>query len=160
MALEIERKFLVHTFPESSLIHAIKADIQQGYLILEGNRELRVRRKGSQYFLTEKKGSGLCREENEISINEKLFKFLWPMTVGMQVEKVRYTFMMNAYQFELDVYGGDLLPLMTLEVEFESIEQATTFIAPDFVSLDVTHDTYYKNSSLAKQSTRWLKNRG
>lgn len=152
MTLEIERKFLVHTFPESCVTHATKADIQQGYLTLEENRELRIRRKDKQYFLTEKKGSGLCREEAEISVDEKLFNFLWPMTVGMQVEKIRYTFMLNTYQLELDVYGGALSPLTTLEVEFESVEQATAFIAPDFVSLDVTNDKCYKNSYLAKQN--------
>ncbi|MDQ6992382.1 MAG: CYTH domain-containing protein [Mariprofundus sp.] len=152
MFIEIERKFLVDKLPDCAKQNSRKESIQQGYIILEADRELRIRRKGDNFFLTEKKGSGLCREETEIAVNEEVFNFFWPMTKGMQVKKVRYTFMFDTYQFELDVYEGSLEPLLTLEVEFSSQQEAEAFVPPSFASLDVTNDHRYKNASLAKKS--------
>jgi len=152
MILEIERKFVVNKLPEHLLAGAQKVQIQQGYLILNKAKELRVRSKNKQYFLTEKKGSGLCREETETEITREVFKLLWPLTKGNRVKKTRYTFMLNGYQHELDVYKGALKPLIILEVEFESTEKAVKFPIPEFASQDVTEDPRYKNSFLAKQS--------
>jgi adenylate cyclase len=148
--LEIERKFLVNELPFSTLAKAIKVEIQQGYLTLESNRELRIRRMAEKFYLTEKKGSGLCREESEIFINEEVFYFLWPMTDGMQLEKSRFTFILDGYRMELDVYKGSLKPLMILEVEFESKAESAAFTPPNFAVSDVTEDKRYKNACLAK----------
>ncbi|ASJ76361.1 CYTH domain-containing protein [Granulosicoccus antarcticus] len=150
MAIEIERKFLVEELPVIELQNAVLEEIQQGYLIREADREVRIRRKGELFFLTEKKGAGLSREEHEISINEQMFDALWPLSKGMRLEKARSTFMLDGYQLELDVYHGELKPLMVLETEFTSEEEALAWSPPEFAGLEVTGDKRYKNAQLAK----------
>ncbi len=150
MAIEIERKFLVEELPVTELQHATLEEIQQGYLIREPDREVRIRRKGELFFLTEKKGAGLSRDEQEIVINEQIFDALWPMTGGMQLEKARSTFMLDGHQLELDVYHGALKPLTILETEFPTEEQALAWSPPWFAGSEVTGDIRYKNAQLAK----------
>lgn len=149
MAIEIERKFLVNELPGAELEQALVEQIQQGYLIRESEREVRIRRKGDLCFLTEKKGSGLRREEHEILISEAMFEALWPLTKGMQLAKARSTFTLDGHQLELDVYQGELEPLMVLETEFESEEQAHAWTPPWFAGAEVTGDKRYKNAQLA-----------
>jgi CYTH domain-containing protein len=53
---EIERKFLVRSLPEN-LEPYPHTDIEQGYLaISEDGAEVRIRRKGKEYFQTVKSG--------------------------------------------------------------------------------------------------------
>ena len=150
MAIEIERKFLVEKLPVTELQHAILEEIQQGYLIWESEREVRIRRKGELFWLAEKKGIGLIRDEHEILINKQMFAALWPVTGGMQLEKARSTFMLDGYQLELDVYHGALKPLMVLEAEFSTEEQALAWSPPWFAGSELTGDRRYKNAQLAK----------
>lgn len=149
MAIEIERKFLVKELPVTELQQALVEQIQQGYLIRESEREVRIRRKGDLFFLTEKKGTGMTREEHEILISEAMFNALWPLTNGMQLEKARSTFMLEEHQLELDVYQGELAPLMILETEFTTEEQALAWSPPWFAGPEVTGDKRYKNAQLA-----------
>lgn len=150
MAIEIERKFLVEELPLADMQQAVVEEIQQGYLIREPEREVRIRRKGELFYLTEKKGTGLSREEHEMLISELIFDTLWPLTAGTQLEKARSTFLFDGYQLELDVYHGALQPLMTLETEFSSEEQALAWSPPWFAGLEVTGDKRYKNAQLAE----------
>ncbi len=150
MPIEIERKFLVEKLPVTELQNAVLGEIEQGYLIQEPDREVRIRGKGVLFFLTEKKGAGLSRDEHEIAINVQMFDALWPMTGGMQLEKARSTFMLDSHQLELDVYHGALKPLMILEAEFLTEEQALAWSPPWFAGSEVTGDKQYKNAQLAK----------
>lgn len=149
MAIEIERKFLLKELPVNEMKNALVEEIQQGYLVREPEREVRVRRKGELFYLTEKKGSGLSREEHEILINETIFNALWPLTHGMQLVKSRSTFTLDGKQLELDVYHDTLQPLMVLEIEFDSEEEALAWSPPWFAGPEVTGDKRYKNAQLA-----------
>ncbi|MBC6961225.1 MAG: CYTH domain-containing protein, partial [Nitrosomonas sp.] len=58
---EIERKFLVTTFPDGEL-HAVS--LHQGYLTTPtDSAELRLRQQGTEYFMTLKSEGGLSRQE-------------------------------------------------------------------------------------------------
>lgn len=149
MAIEIERKFLVEELPVSELQDALVEEIHQGYLLREAEREVRIRRKGQLFFLTEKTGSGLSRNEQEIQITEQMFNALWPLSAGMQLEKARSTFTLDGQTLELDVYHGSLKPLMILETEFSSEEEALAWTAPPFAGREVTGEERYKNALLA-----------
>ncbi|MGQ7846458.1 CYTH domain-containing protein [Granulosicoccus sp. 3-233] len=151
MAIEIERKFLVTRRPEAELQQALVEQIQQGYLIREAEREVRIRRKGDLFYLTEKKGSGMSRDEHEILITEQMFDALWPLTRGMQLAKARSTFILDEHRLELDIYQGELEPLMILETEFTSEEQALAWSPPWFAGPEVTGDKRYKNAQLATE---------
>lgn len=147
--LEIERKFLVSQLPEGLLEKAVGEEIKQGYLILENQRELRIRQRDTQCWMTLKEGSGLERFEQECQIPDKQFKMLWPLTEGKRIEKTRYLVEKGGHVFEIDIFSGSLVPLLVLEVEFCSIKASQKFRVPDFVKKEVTEDKNYKNAALA-----------
>ncbi|HRN81011.1 MAG TPA: CYTH domain-containing protein [Nitrosomonas europaea] len=145
---EIERKFLVATFPDGEL-HAVP--LRQGYLTTPTDSiELRLRQQGTEYFMTLKSEGGLSRQEYEIQIDVTQFEMLWPATEGRRVEKTRYSGKLPDGQlFELDVFAGHLSPLMLVEVEFLSEDAAQAFIPPPWFREEVTEDKRYKNKALA-----------
>ncbi|WP_321372378.1 CYTH domain-containing protein [uncultured Desulfuromusa sp.] len=147
--LEIERKFILPQIPEE-LIHHVQGDeIKQGYLLRESGRELRIRQRNHDYRMTLKQGGGLSRIEQECPIPAEQFEMLWPLTAGRQIEKIRYTIKQEDLLFEIDLFKGNLVPLIILEVEFENLEQSRQFQVPTFASREVTEDESYKNAILA-----------
>ncbi len=149
MTKEIERKFLVNNFPKELIKNAETKSIHQGYLFLEGDRELRVRRKGSHYFMTRKSGEGIIRDEFEAPISKEVYDMLWPLTDGRQVTKIRHSFVFDGKILELDTFEGKLEPLTILEVEFDTEKEANEYIPPNFVAREITFDNRYRNAELA-----------
>jgi CYTH domain-containing protein/CHAD domain-containing protein len=151
--IEVERKFLVVRLPGD--LDSFPAElIEQGYLALDGDVEVRVRRRGERSpVLTIKSGGGLARVEEEFEIGEERFTALWPLTAGRRVEKTRYTVPAGGdLVFELDVYAGALGGLMTAEVEFQSVEASALFEPPGWLGREVTEDPSYKNQALAHRA--------
>lgn len=146
--MEIERKFLLEAEPEG-LSDAPRHHIQQGYLVTTPEREVRLRRRGDDCFLTVKDGSGLVRSETEVEITQTQFDLLWPLTSGRRIEKTRYLLPWQGVTLEIDLYGGDLAPLRIAEVEFESREQSERFAVPPFFGEEVTGRREYGNAHLA-----------
>ncbi len=108
MATEIERKFLV-TEPPPEALACPSERIDQGYLVSDGEIEIRVRRKGDAHFLTIKKGHGGVREETEVEITAAQFEHIWPQTEGWRVEKRRHLIpIAGGHTAEMDVYGVHL----------------------------------------------------
>ncbi|SMF01413.1 CYTH domain-containing protein [Alteromonadaceae bacterium Bs31] len=151
MNKEIERKYLIKELPFEEMQKAKPRRIIQGYLFLEDNRELRIRKFGQQFFLTQKIGSGLVRDETEEEISEHIFNMMWPFTKGKRLEKLRFTLTLNGHVCEIDVYSGKLANLMVLEVEFSSEEAANNFVAPKFCLKEITEDKRFKNATLAQR---------
>src|SRR4051794_41774781 len=86
--MEIERKFLLSEPPN---LDAANADeIEQGYLAIGSDGEVRVRRKGDRLLLTAKRGSGLSRQEGEIELDQQRFDELWALTEGRRLRKRRH----------------------------------------------------------------------
>ena len=56
------------------------------------------------------------------------------------------------YTIELDVFEGALAPLVLAEVEFETEEEANTFVPPEWFGEDVTFSTKYHNSTLSQRT--------
>ena len=148
VTLEIERKFLVEEMPvDFALGRGVK--ISQGYLAIGDDAEVRLRRKGARCFLTVKKGSGLARSEYEIGLDPEKFEHLWPATAGRRVSKTRYEVPVGALTAELDQYSGELAGLMTVEVEFPSVAEASVFCPPEWFGRELTEDPRYANRRLA-----------
>lgn len=147
---EIERAFIVYKPPQDYQHHRWN-EIEQGYYVdpISGIFT-RVRRKGPLYFETIKKGSGLVRQEKEREITQEEFEAAWTMTEGWRLEKVRYELPYEAYLVELDIYKGPLHPLITAEVEFESVEASHSFTPPSWMDKEVTEDPRYTNAHLAR----------
>jgi adenylate cyclase len=148
--VEIERKFLVERVPQDLDAHP-SAQIDQGYLaITDDGLEVRLRRYGDQSFLTIKSGGGEVRLEEEIEIDERRFRSLWPLTEGRRISKRRYLLPTDSgAPIELDVYDGALNGLVTAEVEFDSSAAAAAFTSPPWLGRDVTDEPRYKNRRLA-----------
>lgn len=147
---EIERKFTVSRIP-SDCQEIKRQSIDQGYLAIESEskKEVRLRHKGNQFYLTVKSGQGLVRGEAETEISQEQFEILWPMTAGRRLEKERRVFLLpDGHQAEVDVFAGVLSNLILVEVEFASEEESNTFQLPDWFSREVTSDSRFKNQNL------------
>ena len=88
---EIERKWVISHLPNNIANEEI---ISQGYVISEGRKELRLRKKGVRCYLTAKGDGDLSREEWEVKIPLWVYEIMWPKTEGHRVEKI--TEKMNA----------------------------------------------------------------
>ncbi len=144
---EIERKFLVAEMPRAE---SAAATIEQGYLALDEQGEVRLRRIDGELLLTAKSGHGEVREEVEVSIHPKAFEALWPLTAGRRVRKVRhYVPLGEGLRAEIDVYEGGLEGLLTAEIEFDSRGEADAFAPPPWLGAELTGDERYANQTLA-----------
>jgi adenylate cyclase len=147
--MEVERKFLVHDPPE---LNGVSADeIDQGYLAIGSEDEVRLRRKGDRLLLTAKRGGGLSREEAEVELDREAFDRLWPLTEGRRLHKRRHVLPYGDLEIEVDVYAGDLDGLVVAEIEFPTEEEARAFEPPDWLGEDVTGDPRYLNETLAAE---------
>lgn len=145
--LEIERKFLTKEIP-FSLDKFLCKQIIQAYVSFQPT--IRIRKSQEQFFLTVKGKGYVAREEFEIEINQHEFEGLLKKTDGNCIRKKRYYIPIESgYTAELDLYEGELEGLMTTEVEFPTLEEAETFVAPWWFGKDISLEMGYKNTALA-----------
>ncbi|MCW2954657.1 MAG: adenylate cyclase [Conexibacter sp.] len=146
---EIERKFLLPR-PPAQLDRFPATRIEQGYLAITDEVEVRVRRRDRQATLTVKSTGGGTRVEEELEIDARRFAALWPLTEGRRVVKVRHELPAgDGLTIELDVYEGALAGLVTAEVEFAGETDSAAYEPPDWLGTDVTEDVRFKNRTLA-----------
>lgn len=144
---EIERKFLVKELPD--LQGSTSSNLLQGYISI--NPEIRIRRDGKTFFLT-KKGDGLLvRDEQEVEITKETFDILSSVILGNIISKRRYRVPIGeSLTAELDIYYENLAGLMTVEVEFPTEEEASSFSKPTWFGEEITLDKRFKNKSLSQ----------
>jgi Uncharacterized protein conserved in bacteria len=146
---EIERKFLISTAPDW-LGECSPLRIEQGYLAIAEEAEVRLRRAKGELTLTAKRGHGVVREEIEIALGPGQFAELWPLSTQWRVTKTRHIVPLgDGLRAEVDVYAGPLEGLATAEVEFESEARSRSFRPPDWLDRELTGDARYSNQSLA-----------
>lgn len=147
--MEIERKFLVHTLPEN-LDDFPHRTLEQGYLCTEP--VVRIRRDEDEYILTYKSKGLMTREEYNLPLTRDAYIHLSQKVDGRIIKKERYWIPYNnTLTIELDIFGGDLAPLILAEVEFSSEEEANAFTPPSWFADDVTFSGLYHNSYLSKK---------
>ena len=143
--MEIERKFMVKVLP--SLENIPFKRIRQGYVTL--NPELRIRQADDKYYLT-KKGEGyLVREEEEFEVSVAEGEEYFSKCENRLVYKTRYYIPYEKYIVELDIYEKKHKGLIVCEVEFESVEDAKSFILPSWFGEEITENREYRNKYLA-----------
>lgn len=146
--MEIERKFLPVKLPEDLSKYEVH-QIEQGYLCTDP--VVRIRRQDCDYYLTYKSKGLLSREEYNLPLTAEAYEHLKPKADGRVIEKKRYLIPFDArLTVELDVFEGDLKPLILAEIEFESEDEAKAFLAPAWLGQDVTYDPHYHNSEMSK----------
>jgi adenylate cyclase len=148
VASEIERKFLVSE-PPDGLDAYDSSRIEQGYVAVDQDAEVRVRRRDGETTLTVKSAPGRTRVEEEWAIDADRFAALWELTGDRRIVKTRHLIPAGELTVELDVYEGDLAGLCTAEVEFGSEAESDAWQAPGWLGREVTGDPHYANQSLA-----------
>lgn len=145
--MEIERKFLVDETAIDYKSYPHK-ELEQAYLCTAP--VVRVRKEDDEYYLTYKGGGMLAREEYNLPLNKASYEHLLAKHDGRIITKTRYCIPLLPYTIELDVFHGELAPLIMAEVEFPSEEEAKSFVPPEWFIKDVTFDSRYHNSNMAK----------
>ena len=146
--MEIERKFLIRQLPEHPEQYPC-LQIEQGYLCT--NPVVRIRKQDDAYFLTYKSGGLMAREEYNLPLTKESYEHLKEKIDGRLITKKRYVIPLKDSLFiELDIFSGDLAPLMLAEVEFPDEETANHFTPPKWFGEDVTFSSSYHNSTLSK----------
>lgn len=145
---EIERKFRAGAVPGLATADGVR--IEQGYLAIDRDAEVRLRRSGQECRLTTKRGHGAEREEVEIEIDPEDLERLWPLTAGRRLAKTRRRIPLEGdLTAEVDVYEGDLAGLRVVEVEFADVAGEKGFEPPDWFEEELTGDERYANQALA-----------
>lgn len=145
--MEIERKYLIKRLPENLSQYQCKK-IAQGYICT--NPVVRIRKSDDEYYLTYKGKGLMAREEHNLPLTKEGYEHMLPKIDGRLIEKSRYLIPLDGkLTAELDIFEGDLAPLIIVEVEFDSIDVANSFIPPEWFGEDVTESRKYHNSNLA-----------
>jgi CYTH domain-containing protein len=144
--MEIERKFLVTELPED-LARYPHHEIEQAYL--QESPVLRIRKKDTNYIFTYKSRGLMMRHEYEFPITRDVYIHLKEKADGKIISKTRYLIPYLNYTIELDVFHEYMAPLVMAEVEFQTEEDANSFIAPRWFGEDVTYNKKYHNVNMA-----------
>ncbi|MGB5694776.1 MAG: CYTH domain-containing protein [Polyangiales bacterium] len=154
MGEEVERKFLVTG--DGWRKNARGVAYHQGFLSTDPERTVRVRIAGTRGSITVKGrtvGARRAEFEYEIPLTDAR-EMLDTLCKRPLIEKVRYTLMVGAHAWEIDVFEGDNEGLVIAEIELANEEEA--FEHPEWVGDDVTDDPRYFNSNLvAKPYRAW-----
>lgn len=148
--MEIERKYLI----DLDNVPFNKEDfpcrqIEQGYLCT--SPVVRIRRDNDSCFLTYKSKGLMVREEYNLPLTESGYLHLREKVDGRLITKKRYVIpLWDGLALELDIFEGDLAPLVLGEVEFPDEASANAFTPPDWFGEDVTLSAVYHNSVLSQ----------
>ena len=127
--MEIERKYLVLHLPGPLESYACRI-LEQGYL--NTSPVVRIRRDNDRYELTYKSAGLMSRQEYNLPLDDKSYEHLLTKIDGRLIKKKRYMIpLSSALTAELDIFEGDLAPLMLVEVEFDSEDAANSISPPD-----------------------------
>jgi CYTH domain-containing protein len=111
---------------------------------------IRIRRDNDKYELTYKSKGLMAREEYNLPLTREAYEHLLTKIDGYMIRKKRYMIPLKCgLTAELDVFEEQLAPLLLVEVEFQSEEDALSFVPPSWFGEDVTFSGEYHNSRLA-----------
>jgi adenylate cyclase len=146
--MEIERKFLLRSehWPTPQSSHRIT----QGYLFSEAERSLRIRRLDEAYILTFKANAGgISRHEIELPADPVRGRELLQHCQSGMIDKIRHKVLYAGKIWEIDVFAGANAGLLVAEIELEREDE--TFARPDWIGPEVTGDSRFFNTALARQ---------
>ena len=146
--MEIERKYLIPEIPNN--LHITKTrKLEQGYLCT--SPVVRIRKDNDQYELTYKSSGLMVRQEYNLPLTKEAYEHLRKKADGRLIVKTRYEIPLDdRYKIELDIFHGDLAPLILAEVEFADEDEANQFTPPEWFGEDVTFSSRYHNSNLSR----------
>ena len=148
MGIEIERKFLVNNDDWKQRVTR-SAQMSQGYLGETGKASVRVRVAGEQAWINIKSANpGMTRMEFEYSVAVEEGREMLRLSQQEPLEKTRYWVQEGPHTWEVDVFAGANLGLVTAELELQSEQEA--FETPSWLGREVTSEICYYNNQLAR----------
>ncbi len=154
MGIEIERKFLVKSDEWKSLGNRIF--YQQGYLLIDKKRTIRIRTINDKGFITIKgPANGISRSEFEYEIPVEEARVIQETLCEKPlIKKYRTKIELNNFTWEVDEFIDENEGLVIAEVELENENQK--IYIPNWIGEEVTGDMKYYNSMLTKNPfTTW-----
>lgn len=148
MALEIERKYLLHQDVWDNFPKPIGQTYRQGYILKDPDKTIRVRVTDTNAYLTIKGASvGATRTEFEFEIPKEEAVDLLDNFAVSELSKIRYKILHADKLWEVDVFLGDNEGLIMAEIELLSEDEL--FEIPEWIHTEVTGDIRYYNSNLS-----------
>lgn len=93
----------------------------------------------------------MVRQEYNLPLTKEAYEHLREKVDGRLIVKTRYEIPLDdRHKIELDIFHGDLAPLILAEVEFADEDEANQFTPPEWFGEDVTFSSRYHNSNLSK----------
>jgi adenylate cyclase len=157
MGIEIERKFLVKSDGWRSI--GERKFYQQGYLLIDKLRTIRVRIIEDKSYLTIKGATtGISRDEFEYEIPVEDAKIILDKLCEKPIiEKYRSKIEIDNIIWEVDEFIGANNGLILAEVELKSEDQK--IVLPDWIGEEVSGNKRYNNSYLVKHPfSNWESN--
>lgn len=154
MPVEIEKKFLLKSDEWRNLGSPVL--YQQGYLLINKSKTIRIRKVGTIGYLTIKSTiKGISRLEFEYKIPIKDANILLQeLCQKPTLRKYRTKITIADLVWEVDEFLDENKGLIIAEVELKSEDQ--NFHIPDWVGKEVTFDPKYFNSNLVRNPfTSW-----
>ena len=160
--MEIERKFLVDLsdLPFDPKDYPARK-IEQAYLCTAP--VVRIRRDNDDFFLTYKSKGMMVREEYNLPLTKESYYHLLLKADGRIITKTRYVIPIeNGLFVELDIFEGDLAPLVLAEIEFPDEAFAKAYQAHSWLKEDVTYriSQQHPQQKRLKQETHRLQTMG
>jgi len=157
MGVEIERKFLVHKERWKRSEKGVKRFYQQGYMLIDPHKTIRVRLAAEEGFITIKGQTvGATRLEYEYAIPEQEAKELLDNFCSSVVAKYRYEVYVGDKLWEVDEFLEENEGLLLAEIELSSEQES--FDLPDWIDKEVTGLKEYYNSYLSEHPYKsWMK---
>ena len=146
--MEIERKYLIKNTPDNLSDFPCRI-MEQGYL--NTDPVIRIRKDNDNYELTYKSKGLMVREEYNLPLTKEAYGHLLSKIDGRLIKKRRYMLPLGGgLTAELDIFEGELAPVILAEVEFPDEDSAFSFIPPNWFGEDVTFSGKYHNSFLSQ----------
>ena len=151
---EIELTFLPKSLPD--LTGCASKEILDIYLPSSARHpHLRIRKSGEKYEITDKQpivdGDASHQLESTVKIDKEIFAELTAVP-GKRVSKTRYFYKEGGHTYEIDVFGGELVGLVVVEIEFATLEEKSKYQAPDWLLAEITQEEFIAGGMLCGKS--------
>lgn len=147
---EIELTYLPKSLPD--LKNADSKEMLDIYI--PGSIEhphLRIRKIEEKYEMTKKspikEGDSSHHLELTIPLTTEEYEELSTLP-GKRVAKTRYYFQENSINYEIDIFKEELTGLVLVDIEFNSLEEKSNFIAPDWLLVEITQENFIAGGML------------
>lgn len=151
--IEREKTFLAKYLPDLSSCES--KEMVDTYIPENAPHPIvRIRKQGDSYMITKKSPvdeSASTQTEQTIPLTKDEYDAL-SLVSKKQIEKVRYYYPFNGRMVEIDVFQGDLVGLVLVDVEFESSDDMEAFPIPEFCLVDITEEKFIAGGMLAGKS--------